>query len=104
MNEFDDYKGGSNGGSGSNGLAIASMVLGIVSIVLCCIWYLSIIAGIVALILGILHNKNNGKNGMSTAGIVCGVIGIILAVVFFIIGMLGLAMLGGMSGLESYLQ
>lgn len=102
MNEFDDYKGGS--GSGGNGLAIASMVLGIVSIVLCCIWYLSIVAGIVAIILGVLHGKNNGKNGMSTAGIVCGVIGIIIAMAIFILGMIGLAALGGMSGLESYLQ
>ena len=34
---------------GGQGMAIASMVLGIVSIVLCCIWYLSLICAIVSI-------------------------------------------------------
>ncbi len=80
------------------GMAVASMILGIVSIVLSCIWYISVPAAIVGLILGIMHNKKNAKNGMATAGIVCSVIGLILMVIMLLaLGALLAAI--GMSGL-----
>ena len=68
MNEgFDNqYPNMNMNGDGNKGMAIAAMILGIVSIVLCCIWYISIIAGVVAIVLGIMYNKKNGKCGMST--------------------------------------
>jgi hypothetical protein len=55
------------------GMAIASMVLGIVSVVLFCIWYVSIPCAIIAIVLGFLAKKA-GKIGMATAGIVTGII------------------------------
>ena len=70
----------------SKGLAIASMVLGIVSLVLFCFAYISIPAGIVGVILGgvSLATKKAGK-GMAIAGVVCSIIGIALYVIFVVI-------------------
>lgn len=68
------------------GMSIASMVVGICSIVLCCFWYLAIPCGIVAVVLGVIGLKKH-KNGMAIAGLVCGIIGTILG----ILPLLGLA-------------
>ena len=95
----DGYKSNSGGGSW---MAVVSLILGIISIVLCCIWYISLIAGVVSIVLAILYNKNNGRNGMSTAGLVCSIIGIILAIAIIVIAALGIAALGGLSALEAY--
>lgn len=71
------------------GFSIAALVLGIIAIVLCCIWYVSIICGILALIFGIIGRKSS-KRGMSIAGITTGVIGIILCIILYV----GIAILG----------
>lgn len=73
----------------SDGLAIASMVLGIVAILMtCCSGYFSIPFAIVGLVLGIMSNRNNGKSGMATAGIVCSIIAIALSIVLIIISIM----------------
>ena len=69
----------------SNGLAIASLVLGIVAIVLCCVWYISIPCGILAIVFGTIGLRSS-KRGMSISGIVTGIIGMIISI--FIILML----------------
>lgn len=70
----------------NKGMAIASMVLGIVSIVALCLnGFVSIVAAIVAIVLGIIHNKKNRKNGMATAGIVCGIVALVLFVLLVIL-------------------
>lgn len=84
---------------GGKGMAIASMVLGIVGLVLFCIWYLSIPCGVIAIILGILHNKKGEKSGMATAGLVLGIIAIVLALAVIILAAIGVAALGA-SGLN----
>ena len=67
------------------GFAIAAaLVLGIIAIVLCCIWYVSIPCGILALIFGILGRKSS-KKGMSIAGLVTGVIGMIISIVILVV-------------------
>ncbi len=71
------------------GLAIASLVLGILALVLFCIPYVPEICGILALIFGIIGLKSS-KRGMSIAGIVTGILGIVLCVVLYI----GIAFLG----------
>ncbi|MBP3706753.1 MAG: DUF4190 domain-containing protein [Clostridia bacterium] len=77
------------------GLGIASMVLGILSLVLFCVWYVAIPCGIIGLVLGAVgYNKArscNIKNGMATAGIVCSCIALGLAVLFVIIVAIGMA-------------
>lgn len=70
------------------GLAVASMVCGIVSVVInCCIvvWYLSIATAIVGIILGIVSIKGNkdGK-GMAIAGIILSGVGFLIAIIAFI--------------------
>lgn len=76
----------------SSGLAIASMVCGILSIVLCCIWYLSVVLAIVAVVLGIVSNvKGMGGRGMAIAGIVTGVVGVVLSIGLIILAAIGIA-------------
>ena len=69
------------------GLAIASMVLGIISVVLFCIPYICIPCGLIGLILGgvALATKKPGK-GMAIAGLVCSILGIAVYVICLIIG------------------
>lgn len=67
----------------SNGFGIASLILGICSIAICCCYGVGVVPAIIGLILGILQNKKNA-NGIATAGIVLGIIGILLNVVWLI--------------------
>lgn len=72
------------------GLAIAAMVLGIVSIVFFCVWYISIPCAVLAIIFGILALKST-RRGMAIAGISTGAVGFVLmlllyAFIFFVIG------------------
>lgn len=81
--EFNNVNTPSTNEPQNKGMAIASMVCGIVSIVLiCCTYYISIPCAIVGLVLGIMSNKKYGKNGMAIAGIVCSIITIALSIVF----------------------
>lgn len=65
------------------GFCIASMVLGIIALVLFCVWYLSIPCAILAVIFGILGIKSKGK-GMAIAGLVTGSIGLVVSVLIII--------------------
>ena len=58
------------------GLAIASMVLGIISLL--CFPY---ITGVLAVIFGAVAKNKGCRSGMATAGIVCGIVGVALWVV-----------------------
>ena len=73
----------------SKGLSIASMVLGIVSLVMLCLWYVSIPCAILAIIFAIIGRKKGGK-GMATAGLVLGIIALVIDVVI-VVGLIGLA-------------
>lgn len=72
---------------GGKGLSIASMVLGIISVVFCCcLWYIAIPAGIIGLILGIVGIKKSSEgHGMAIAGIITSSIAIILGLVTAVI-------------------
>ena len=77
---------------GGAGLAIASMVLGIVALVLgCCFYYISIPCSIIGIILSAasLGMKKPGK-GMAIAGLVCSIVAFIPA---FIVMSSGAALL-----------
>lgn len=77
------------------GMSIASLILGILSLVLFCFWYISLPCAIVAIILGAIGRKKGGK-GMGTAGIVLGAIAIVLVVVILILAVAGVSMLASM--------
>lgn len=83
--------------SSGKGMAIASMVLGIVSIPAICFWIVGLPCAIVGLILGILCNKKNEHSPMATAGIVCSIIAIallVLVLILYIVGAVSLSSLG----------
>ncbi len=67
------------------GLSIASMVLGIVSLVLCCIVYISVPCALLAIIFAAVGMKKGGK-GMAIAGLVLGIITMGLWVLGWIAG------------------
>lgn len=71
------------------GFCIASMVLGIVSVVLFCLWYIAIPCAILALVFGIIGVKGTGR-GMAIAGIVTSSISLVLSIIIVI----GLFILG----------
>lgn len=66
--------------NGRKGMGIASMILGIVSVVLCCLWYITPITSVIGLILGIISLKReDAAKGMAITGIVLSSIGILIA-------------------------
>ena len=86
-----------------NGIAIASLVLGIVSIV--CVFFgygviLGLVFGIIGTILGAKARKES-QTGLATAGFVCSLVGIILCVLGFVCA---IACIGSLAGLGSVLE
>ena len=72
------------------GFNITSMILGIISIVLFCLWYVSIPCAIIAIIFSIAGKKDAGR-GMGVAGLVLGIIALVLWLVLLILTILGVA-------------
>lgn len=83
--------------SSGKGMAIASMVLGIISIPTICFWIVGLPCAIVGLILGILYNKKNEHSPMATAGIVCSIITIALLVLILILYIVGAVSLSALA-------
>ena len=77
-----------------SGLSIAALVLGIVSMVLWCVWFVAIPCSILALIFGIIGVKKPGKS-MAIGGIVTGAISLAVWAILF----LGAFTFGFMEGL-----
>ena len=80
-------------------LGITSMVLGIVSLVLCCLlWYFTLLLSIPGLVLGCVGlskaKKENAPSGMAIAGIVCSAINIAVNIIFIVLVALSVATLG----------
>lgn len=75
-----------NGGKKSNGMAIAALVCGILSLVGACFGvgaWAGVVLGIVAVVLGVMANKA-GKDTKATAGLVMGIIGLALSAIIAI--------------------
>ncbi len=83
------------------GLAVTSMVLGIISLLLgCCFWYITIPAAIIAVILAAVSmSKKMGGKGMAITGLVTSIISLIPAAIVAISGTSLLA-LGSMSSVS----
>ena len=74
------------------GLGVASMVCGILSLVLsCCVPYLPLILALVAVVLGAMGIKKNAGKGMAIAGTICGGIGALVGLVTTIINFVNIS-------------
>ena len=66
-------------------LSIASLVLGILSSICCCIGYAGVVFGIVAIVLAILSRRELGRfEAMATVGLVLGIFGAVISVITII--------------------
>lgn len=69
-------------------MAVASLVLGIISIVcglfLTSLQWLGAIIGIIGIVLGVKARKVPEQHGMATAGLVCSIIGLILCILMYV--------------------
>ena len=63
--------------TGSQGLAVTSLVLGILAIVTSIVWYIGIVLGVLAIIFGAISIKSGRKKAI--AGIVTGSVGVVLS-------------------------
>lgn len=75
---------------GATGLAVASMVLGIVALLIgCCAstWWFTVIVAVISIVLGILalQKKSSGR-GMAIAGIVCSAIALVFMIIVICAG------------------
>lgn len=86
MSDNTNYEAANEPQKESNGMAIASLVLGIISLVLSCS-AINVITAIIAIILGAIHLKNHqtGKK-MAIAGLVLGILSIIILVIVVAVG------------------
>jgi len=73
-------------------MAIAGMVLGILALVFCWFFWLSLPLGIVGMILSIVAIKRyefvqpiGGEKGMAVAGLVCSIIGLLVGIILIIV-------------------
>jgi uncharacterized membrane protein len=98
MSQNPDYYSPQNSQQ-SSGMAVASMVLGIVALVLFCIPYVSFPCGVVGLVLGVVAGGKARRGeaagaGMARAGVVCSTIAAALAVLLIILAIVGFSLFG----------
>jgi len=84
--------------AGGNGLDIASLVIGILSIVFLCLFPLNFLLAIPAIVLAAL-SKSGGKRwtGMAIAGLATGIVSIVLGLLFVVLLFVGLGFLFSLS-------
>ena len=73
--------------SKKSGLSAASLTLGIISIILFGFWYVTMPAGVVALIFGIRGAKKTGSK-VAKAGIITAIVGLSLFILFYMAAIL----------------
>tara|TARA_R100000951_G_C2593969_1_gene166002 strand:+ start:525 stop:884 length:360 start_codon:yes stop_codon:yes gene_type:complete len=101
MSETENTGAATGGAPKSNGMATASLVLGIVSVVLSWIWIVGILAGILAIILAVVAKKkvkqdpNMGGNGAATGGLITGIIGTLISAIIVILALMFVSAVAG---------
>ena len=71
-------------GNKDNGKGVASLVLGIISIVFCWVPLLALVGGIVGIVLSVKQRKEY-SNGIATAGLVTSIIGTVFSAFYMLI-------------------
>ena len=83
----------------SNGLGVASLVLGILSIIfIFVVQWIGLILGIIGIVLAVNARKNN-PSGVATAGLVLSIVGTVFCALGFIACAACVAAIGGTSTL-----
>ena len=67
------------------GLAVAGMVIGIASILLCCLNVINVALGIAGCILSIIGMRSFRYKGCAIAGLICSICGILLGILYMLI-------------------
>lgn len=80
-----DRRGSDTGGA--DGMAIAALVLGILSLPLVCCWWAGLPLAALSIIFGSLGMKSRDQSGLATAGLVLGIISACLVAFLFVAGM-----------------
>ena len=65
----------------TNGYAIASLILGVVSVVLCSCTCISIVTSILAIVFAVISRKGQPMDGKALGGMICGIIALVIIVV-----------------------
>lgn len=69
-------------------MGVASLILGIVAIVIGLVLpglqWIGAIVGLIGIILGALGRKNPATKGIATGGLVCSIIGFVLCIILYI--------------------
>ncbi|MGA2439845.1 MAG: DUF4190 domain-containing protein [Tepidisphaeraceae bacterium] len=99
MTQIPNYQTPQSPQSLPTGMSVASMVLGIVSLVLFCLWYISLPCGIIGLALGLVARGKvlrgeAGGGSMAKTGVICSIIALGLAVLIMILAIVGISILG----------
>lgn len=74
-------------------MAVLSMVLGIFSLVICCVPPLQLLLGAVSIFLAILSKKGRPFSGFAIAGLVMGILSIICSILVFLYFLLVMRMM-----------
>ncbi len=82
-------------GNKSTGFGIASLVLGIVSIVFCWVPVVGLVSGILGIIFSVKQRKIS-QNGIAIAGLVTSIIGLVLSALYSIFWVFFGAIIGSM--------
>ncbi|HBJ18617.1 MAG TPA: hypothetical protein DDY70_02570 [Clostridiales bacterium] len=70
--------------------SIASLVLGILSLICCCSGFVSFVLGVLAIVFAIVARRHLGYfDGMSIAGMTCGIVGAVLGLMIGILSVTG---------------
>ena len=77
----------------SKGMAIASLVLGILGVLCCCIPGLGFVLSLVGLILGIISVRKMENKGLAIAGLVVSAIGALIGIYMLVSFLIGAAMI-----------
>lgn len=68
----------------AGGLGIAALILGIVSLVFCWIWFIAIPCGVIGLVLGIVALCQKRKAGMPLTGLILSIAGILISILLIV--------------------
>ncbi len=75
------YKTVMDGVPRSRGWSVASLVIGILSVLCCCVVYGGLVMGLLAIVFAVISRRNLGYfDGMAIAGLVVGIIGTVFGV------------------------